>query len=103
MGRVAERRRARLRRDDRLDWRDPNMPVIREYVIRDDDKLIERGIELASPELTTAEAREGLRLQARKPREFSSWNRDPSYHWAAITKYVRENPDEDEDSSDGVP
>ena len=73
------------------------MPVIREYVVRNDfDTIVERGVELAPPGLATAEAKESLKLQA-KSREFPSWRNDASYHWADIAKYAKENPEEAEE------
>jgi hypothetical protein len=94
MGRVADRRRERLRKDTRPDWRDPNMPVVREYKIENEyGQVIERGVELASPEEVQAEAREALKASRKDP-SLPSYHNDASYYWADIAKYVKDNPDD---------
>lgn len=63
--------------DKRLDWRNPNMRLVREYVITDDFGFVkERGTELVKPEIVKAEARVSLKLS-----DEPSWRFDPSYHW----------------------
>lgn len=98
MGRAADRRRERLRKDTRLNWRDPNMPVIREYVVHDEyDHVIGKGVELVSPEEVTTEAKASLRI---KDPECPKFRNDPSYNWALQAKYVKENPNWQDDDGE---
>jgi hypothetical protein len=62
----------------RLDWRDPDMPVLRVYVDYDElGGVIARGVELVQPETVSEVAREDL-VDSVEP----NWHADPSYHWA---------------------
>lgn len=63
--------------DKRLDWRDPTMPVIRDYIVEDDlGILVERGTEEVPPEVITEVAAYAL-IDC----PFPDWKDDPSYNW----------------------
>jgi hypothetical protein len=62
--------------DDRLDWRDPDMPCIR---VADNVFTGEITVELVPPEDVTAEARDDLK---RAKTSLPSYHLDPSYSWA---------------------
>jgi hypothetical protein len=63
--------------DDRLDWRDPEMPCIRDYVVEDDFGFVtERGVELVKPKEVSKVARVDLR-ETSNP----TYHVDKSYDW----------------------
>jgi hypothetical protein len=57
----------------RLDWRDPEMPAVRDYLDEDTGEL---KVELVRPEDVTTVAKEDL-IDLPVPK----WSRDPSYFW----------------------
>ena len=69
--------RARSRPDRRLDWRDPEMPCLREYKVEDADcNIIERGMDEVRPQEVSQVATQDLG-ETGEP----SWRNDPSYFW----------------------
>ena len=70
-------RRLRHVKGATLDWRDPEMPAVRDYI--DDDGELK--VELVKPKDIVTVAREDLRDMP-VPR----YNSDPSYFWGAGAK-----------------
>jgi hypothetical protein len=69
----------------RLDWRDPKMPALRDYVEYDAlGNIVGSGVEVVEPKVVTEVAREDL-TESTEP----SWNDDPSYHWGHDRKRRR--------------
>lgn len=70
--------------DDRLDWRDPNMPCVRDYVVENDfGQIVERGTELVGPKRVSNVAKKDLHNPAK---EFPTYHVDPSYNWGKKAK-----------------
>jgi hypothetical protein len=76
---VLTRQRARSKAGTpRLDWRDPDMPALRDYEEYDSlGNVIGRGVEVVKSKVVTKVAWEDLRESAEP-----DWRNDPSYSWA---------------------
>jgi hypothetical protein len=60
-----------------LDWRDPDMPAIRDYLIEDDwGRIVEIGTEEVPPAIVTQVARQDMREASNPTHRF-----DSSYYW----------------------
>jgi hypothetical protein len=79
------RGRQRGKGPKRLDWRDPEMPALRDYVEYDAfGNVVGSGVEVVKPKVVTEVAREDLR-ESTEP----GWREDTSYHWARGRKRCR--------------
>ena len=68
--------RRRRKPDTRLDWRDPNMPVIRDIEYQNGMRVW-RVQELIAPEI---EQKYRIEVMQHYPRQ--DWRQDPTYHMA---------------------
>ena len=70
------------RPDNRLDWRDPNMPCLR---VAEDVYTGELTTEVVPPREVRAEARRDF-----KNADLPRYGSDPSYYWSAEARYKKQ-------------
>ena len=74
---ATRRRENRRAKGSTLDWRNPDMPALRDYIVQDPlGQVIERGVEEVAPKDISKEAIFDL-ADSYEP----SWKDDPSYFW----------------------
>lgn len=73
-------RRRDRKPDTRLDWRDPEMPVIRDYEVQDEGLgiVVERGTEVVTDLKLVQRLSRNNMADSQEP----NWREDPSYRWA---------------------